>query len=146
MSQISASNPVDQALTSRTGNQFNSMSSEDFLQIMFAELSNQDPFQPNDSAALLEQLNSIRSIESDIRLVDQLQALVLENQLASAANLIGKMVTGLSDGNQRVTGEVIAVHRQGDDVQLELDSGYLLPVGAVENIESAAPGVLPLQP
>lgn len=59
---------------SSTPSRFSDMSSEDFIKIIFTELSNQDPFQPNDSAALLKQLDSIRSIESDVKLTDQLQS------------------------------------------------------------------------
>lgn len=134
MSQISGlNNSVDAAL-GRTDNQFAAMSSEDFLNIMFTELQNQDPFQPNDSAALLEQLNSIRSIEADTQLIDQLEALVQENQLASSANLIGKQVSGLTAANDRVTGVVMSVLRQGDQIALELDNGLLVPVENVDAI------------
>lgn len=143
MSQLSTVDPLQEAVqTPRTVNRFNDMSSEDFIRIMFTELSNQDPFQPNDSSALLEQLNSIRSIESDLTLVDQLKALVLENQLASAANLIGKHVTGLTSANDRVTGQVVSVTRQGNDVELELDSGHRLSIESVEAIDQA-PGASP---
>ena len=137
MSQITAFDPIEQsgATAPRTANRFSEMSSEDFIRIMFTELSNQDPFQPNDSAALLEQLNSIRSIESDLTLVDRLESLVTENQLASAANLIGKMVTGLTEDNDRVSGQVISVLRQGDEVFVELDSGARLSVNAIESID-----------
>ena len=38
-------------------NRFNELSSEDFMKIIFTELQQQDPFEPNDSSALLEQLN-----------------------------------------------------------------------------------------
>ncbi|MHC4127429.1 MAG: flagellar hook capping FlgD N-terminal domain-containing protein, partial [Planctomycetota bacterium] len=113
MSQISAFDPTAEALRSTTPNGFSSMKSEDFIRVIFAELANQDPFQPSDSAALLEQLSSIRSIESDLELTDQLNALVLENQLASASNLIGKMVGGLTTTNDRVAGTVVSVIRQG---------------------------------
>ena len=59
MSQIQAFDPALTELQARTPSRFDSLSSEDFIRIMFAELANQDPFQPNDSAALLDQLNSI---------------------------------------------------------------------------------------
>ncbi|MHC4991145.1 MAG: flagellar hook capping FlgD N-terminal domain-containing protein [Planctomycetota bacterium] len=137
MSTISGVDPVQDAL-GRTDNAFSSMSSEDFIRIMFTELSNQDPFQPNDSGALLEQMNSIRSIESDINLVDQLKSLVFENQLASAANLVGRTITGLTTTNDRVTGEVIAARREGDTVTLELASGHSVRLDAVESIESTS--------
>jgi flagellar basal-body rod modification protein FlgD len=134
MSQISAFNPTDAALQPRTPSQFSRMSSEDFIRIIFTELSNQDPFQPNDSAALLEQLNSIRSIESDIKLTDQLQSLVFENQLASASNMIGKFIGGLTADSDRVAGFVVSVIRQGASVQLELDNGWLVPIDGVETV------------
>ncbi len=68
---------------------FQAMTTEDFVRIIFTELSHQDPFKPNDSGALLEQLNSIRSIESDLKLMERLDRLVVENQLASAGALVG---------------------------------------------------------
>jgi flagellar basal-body rod modification protein FlgD len=134
MTQISAFNPLDAAPAATGVNRFSELSTEDFVKIIFTELSNQDPFQPNDSAALLEQLNSIRSIESDLTLMDRLGDLVLENQLASASNLIGKMVTGLTEDAQRVTGQVVSVIRQGQDVLLELDGGDLLAMKSLEAI------------
>ena len=117
-----------------TPNQFSEMSSEEFINIIFTELSNQDPFEPTDSAALLQQLSSIRSIESDFKLSQQLETLVHENQLASAGNLIGKIVGGLTQDNQRVAGWVVSAHREGNDVYLELDSGWLMPINNVETI------------
>lgn len=135
MTQISAFNPADAALQqSHVPSQFSKMSSEDFIRIIFTELSNQDPFQPNDSAALLEQLDSIRSIESDLKLTDQLQSLVFENQLASASGMIGKFIGGLTAGNERVAGYVVSVIRQGEDVNLELDNGWVVPIGGVETV------------
>ena len=92
MSQIASINPVGQGIQSTTSNRFSDLSSEDFIRIIFTELSNQDPFQPNDSSALLDQLNSIRSIESDIQLTERLQDLVFENQLAGASNMLGNLL------------------------------------------------------
>jgi flagellar hook assembly protein FlgD len=140
MSQIPAFSPVADAVADRTPNQFSSLSSEDFIRIIFTELSSQDPFEPNDSAALLEQLSSIRGIEADLNLMDQMEALVLENQLASAANMIGRTVTGRSEINERVTGRVVAVAREGDSVTLELESGHRVPMSSIESVnESEAP-------
>ena len=120
------------AATSTSG--FSAMNSEDFVRIMFTELQNQDPFQPNDSAALLEQLNSIRSIESDMQLTKQLESIVFQNQLAGAGNMIGRYVQGMADGGVRVDGRVISVLRQGDMVGVELDSGWILELDDIELI------------
>lgn len=133
MSQINAPDLFGSVERTTTSG-FASMSSEDFIKIMFTELTNQDPLAPTDSAALLEQMNSIRSIESDMQMVDNMQSLVFENQLASASSLIGKFVGGLDWSGVRIGGIVSAVVRQGDEIALELDSGAFLPVSGVETI------------
>lgn len=113
---------------------FGALDSEEFLNIMFTELQNQDPFEPNDSSALLEQLNSIRSIESDMALTSQLESIVFQNQLAGASNLIGRYIQGMAPGGNRVDGQVISVIRQGDTIGVELDTGWVIDVDQVELI------------
>lgn len=115
-------------------NQFSEMKTEDFIDIIFTELTNQDPLEPNDSSALLEQLNSIRSIESDVALTDKLQSLVTENQLAAASNMIGKYIAGMNEESNRVQGYVVSAAREGDTIKLELDNGWTVPIGSVESI------------
>jgi flagellar basal-body rod modification protein FlgD len=144
MSTINTANPIDAAARASTPSRFSEMSTEDFVRIIFTELSNQDPFKPNDSAALLEQLNSIRSIESDIKLTEQLQTLVTENQLAAASGMIGKFVGGLSEENVRVAGFVVSAVRRGDETALELDNGWFVPISNVETIID--PDALPDEP
>lgn len=133
MSSIQAAAGVQTGGTSGASS-FSSMDSEEFIKIIFTELQNQDPFEPNDSAALLEQLNSIRSIESDMELTSQLKQIVFQNQLAGAGNLIGRYVQGLSTEGTRVDGKVISVIRQGDAIGVELDTGWIVEVDQVELI------------
>ena len=71
ISDFSTTNPA-----SSTDDAFNTLSSAEFLQIIFTELQNQDPLEPQDSQAMLNQLSSLRSIESDTKMVDSLQSLV----------------------------------------------------------------------
>lgn len=133
MSAISAN--AAGAIGGNTGsNRFNELSSEDFMKIIFTELQQQDPFEPNDSSALLEQLNSIRAIESDIDLTENLKSIVFQNQLATAGNLIGKTIEGLTATNDRVVGNVFAVIREGENVTLQLDTGWEVPADNVQVI------------
>ena len=142
MSQIPSIDQTGTALRSTTPSGFSALSSEDFMRIMFTQLANQDPFAPSDSSALLEQMNSIRSIEANIDLMQRLDALVFENKLSSAANLIGKEVEGLTAEGNRVTGTVVSVLRQRDDIVIELDTGWMIPIDNVETIrEQPAPAV-----
>ena len=119
---------------STTTSRFEELSSEDFIRIIFTELSNQDPFEPNDSSALLEQLNSIRSIESDLQLQDRLENLVTQNQLASAGSLVGTFVSGLTADLARADGLVIGISRNGEQVNLDLDNGYQIPMNQLETV------------
>jgi hypothetical protein len=84
---------------------------------------------------LLEQLQSIRSIESDMELSKQLEGIVFQNQLASAGNLIGKRVAGLTADNERIGGTVKSVARNGEEIALVLDNGWVLPMENVEYID-----------
>ncbi|MBL9119781.1 MAG: hypothetical protein JNL80_07700 [Phycisphaerae bacterium] len=120
--------------TAASTNRFSDLTSEEFIKIIFTELSNQDPFKPNDSSALLEQLNSIRSIESDTQLTKQLSSIVTQNQLATAGNLIGRQVQGLTPDSERVSGMVVSVAKQKDSVSLLLDNGWVVPMDSVETI------------
>lgn len=139
MTQIPATNPLDTVARPNVGNRFSAMSSEDFVRIIFTELANQDPLAPNDSNALLQQLSSLRSIESDIQLIDQLKSLVTESQLAAGSNLIGKFVIGLTATNDRVAGNVRSVSREDDSVVLKLDNGFTVPFESLDTIHDTDP-------
>ncbi len=131
MSRISAFDPASRA-TAAGANAFSELTSEEFVKIMFTELSNQDPLKPNDSTQMLEQLSSLRSIQSDIELGNKLESIVTQNQLSTAGSLIGKYVSGLTEGGNRVVGEVVAVARTSDGPVLRLSNNYVLPFRNVD--------------
>lgn len=116
------------------GNGLEDISSDQFMKILIAELSQQDPFEPQDSGALLEQLSALRNIESQINLQEQIEGLVLQNSVSGAANLIGKEVDGLDTSNTQVTGVVTSVRVQEGKAILELSSGRTLPIDRVSEI------------
>ncbi|RMH29038.1 MAG: hypothetical protein D6693_02555 [Planctomycetota bacterium] len=129
------------AITSATGaappsatNAFNDITSDEFIRIMFSELTNQDPLAPNDTKAVLDQISSIRSIESDLKLSDKLEALVSQNELASAGTLIGKFVSGLTDDGARVADLVLSVTQTRNGAVLNLASGAQVSMSRVEEI------------
>jgi flagellar basal-body rod modification protein FlgD len=126
--------------TSATRDAFSDLSSADFVRIMFTELSNQDPLKPNDTNAMLQQLSSLRSIQSDIDLGSQLEAVVTQNQLATAGALIGKYITGLTDQNQRVVGLVDSVSKTEDGPVLNLTNGYKVPFDSIDQMFAGRSG------
>lgn len=113
---------------------FGNLSSEDFIKVMVEELSNQDPFEPQDSGALLEQLSSLRNIESQFQLQESISSLVLQNQMSAAGSLIGKVVTGLNDVNDSVEGLVTSVRLRDGEVMLELDTGHTVAMDRIKTI------------
>lgn len=113
---------------------FGKLSSEQFIKVMIEELTHQDPFEPQDSSALLEQLSSLRNIESQLALEKQLGNLVLQNQVASAGGLIGKVVTGKDSGLDEISGLVTSVRVQDGSVYLELDTGNTLAMDRITEI------------
>lgn len=119
-------------------NPFAEVTSEEWLGIILEELSNQDPFEPNDTSATLEQLNSLRSIESDLSLQDQLESLVLQNSIGQAGSLIGKEVEGLSATGLNVTGTVASVRVVEGKSQLQLESGSTIEFKNVTNVANAS--------
>lgn len=132
MSAIDSTLPPGSPTSTRNG--FSELSSEEFIKIIFTELQHQDPTAPSDSASLLNQLSSLRSIQSDMDLSSKLQSLVTQNQLAAAGNLIGEFVSGLTFGNQRAAGWVVSISRTADGPILNLDNGYRLPFNNVDEI------------
>ena len=71
-------------------------------------------------------------------LQEQIGALVLQNQVAAASGMIGKLVQGLSVDNFRVVGVVESVHIAGDDVTLTLDSGDEVQMSRLEAVTDVA--------
>lgn len=124
--------------TGTTTSGFSALTSEQFINVMIKQLQQQDPFKPQDSSALLEQISSIRNIESQVNLQDSLKNLVLQNQIVSAGNMIGKLVRGLDDSSNQVNGIVTAVRVVEGKAVLELDSGKTLKVNNVTAISNAS--------
>jgi len=113
---------------------FADLSSEEFMDILISELKNQDPLDPQDTTKLLEQLSSLRTIESQTNLQDKLENLVEQNQVSAASNMIGKVVQGVDSTNTNSTGLVVSVRVTQDGVFLELDNGRSMEMSQVTAI------------
>lgn len=136
MSQINAMYGFSQPYQSRG---MGDLTSADFSKIIFTELSNQDPMSPNDTNALLQQISTLRSIQADTDLSDQLQSLVYQNQFTAGATLLGRRVSGVSDGNQRVQGTVRAVSNTPYGAVVSLDNGARVFLSQVDELLAPTP-------
>lgn len=102
---------------------FSALTSGQFLQIIFTELSNQDPLAPSDTQSMLNQLSTLRSIESDTQMVQSLGQMVRQTELAGASQLIGSLVSGITLDNRRVSDLVISVSMTQDGPVLNMFDG-----------------------
>lgn len=107
----------------RTPNAYETLTSGDFLRIMFAELSRQDPTKPTDSKDLLDQLGSIRSIESDTTLTKRLEEFSKQNEITSAGSLVGTFVEGRTSLGEETRGFVDSISVTREGIVLNLSSG-----------------------
>ncbi len=113
------------------------LKTEDFVNLMVTQLQNQDPLEPTGNEALLSQMSQIGQLESSTKLQESLTTMVLQNNLASAGNMIGKDVKGFAsvgDETVAVEGQVTSVRVEGDNVWLELDTGHTVDLTKVTEV------------
>jgi flagellar basal-body rod modification protein FlgD len=85
-----------------------------FLQLMIAELTNQDPLNPMDNTQLVQQIGHLRQISATDKLTTSLDAVQTGQSLTTASGLIGKNIVAISDDGGNVTGKV-------DRVSIDVD-------------------------
>lgn len=111
----SSTGATSSAANSAQGNGLNDVDMNQFLNLMITELQNQDPLNPTDNAALLEQIGQLRSISSNDQLVNTLSSFSNTQELTTASSLIGKKVRGLDVKGSEVDGAVSSVSVKIDE-------------------------------
>lgn len=106
---------TDRAGAARTGNK--NLGKDEFLQLLVAQMKNQDPINPMDGTQFAAQLAQFNSVEQLINLNSGMQALAESQQMmnsglsnAMAASLAGKTVRALSDKVGLTAGSEAKVH------------------------------------
>lgn len=99
-----------------------------FLQLLVAELKNQDPTQPMDGKALISQLAQLNQTQSS-------QQMVTLQQESFASSLIGKTVTGTMNGKP-LAGQVTSFTINGSSVLLSVN-GQSMNVTSVQQVAGA---------
>ncbi|MFN0196993.1 MAG: flagellar hook assembly protein FlgD [Planctomycetaceae bacterium] len=126
----SASNTID---PSKTG--FSGMTSQDFMKLLIAQLRNQDPLQPTDNEQLLNQITSMRELQSNLELESTLKSITTNQQFASAASLLGQTITGTTSSKEPVTGVVSQIFLKDNSVILGVDDKEV-PLANVSTIKA----------
>ena len=114
------------------------LTASDFINMMVTQLQNQDPLQPTDSSQLLSQMSQIGQLQASTSLQTTLSQIMMQSQLTSAGNLIGKHVTGMDAQGNPIKGVVNSVKMKSDGVYVELDTAQELSLSQVNTIDGNA--------
>lgn len=126
------------ATTPAQNNSFAALGSQEFLQLLITQLTNQDPLEPTGNEELLRQIASIRDIELSTSMSESLRGLTGRQSFTSASALIGQYVTSLTgaDGSIR-SGLVVGVRfTEGNSAVLQLSSGAEVPIEQVAGVQA----------
>ena len=98
-----------------------------FLTLLVAQLKNQDPTEPRDSAQYIAQLATFSNVEQSIKSNAKLDQLMTAFALSQADDVIGRTVTS-ADGS--ISGQVTALKVVTGGALAILANGVELPLGA----------------
>jgi flagellar basal-body rod modification protein FlgD len=114
-SNFSNATSKSSSANSLEGGGLNDVDVSQFLNLMITELQNQDPLNPTDNAALMEQIGQLRSISANDTLIKTLTSFSTTQELTTASGLIGKKVKGLDSDAKEVNGAVSSVSVKVDE-------------------------------
>lgn len=133
MSQIQAFNTLTQPREPQNNESaLNDLDLDSFLDLMIAELQNQDPLNPLENDQLLAQISQIREVGATDRLTNTLDAVLLGQNVSSATNLIGADVVALTDEGERISGNVQKVTIDGASPKLDVAINMQVAAGSLE--------------
>jgi flagellar basal-body rod modification protein FlgD len=122
MSSVTATNSFTNAsgaASSSSADSNNTVSQDQFLQLLVTQLQNQDPNNPTDQTQMLAQLAQFSSLSEMTTLNSTMSNSAQFNQMAQSASLIGKTVTAGTTASP-VTGTVSYVTVQSGKAYLNI--------------------------
>jgi flagellar basal-body rod modification protein FlgD len=95
-----------------------------FLQLLVAQMKNQDPTEPTESSEYLAQFAAFSNVEQGIQINERLDALLSQGMVMQAGSLIGKTYT-----KGDVTGVIKSVTFENGGLTLTLADGKKVALG-----------------
>lgn len=120
----SKSSSSTNSTTSSTGVDYNT-----FLQLLVAEMKNQDPTNPMDTSQYMSQFAQLSSVEQAMQTNTKLDALLSSQSLSQANGLIGKTVSFTDSTGASFSGKVASVSINSDGSIATLENGTKVAIG-----------------
>lgn len=125
------------------------LSKDDFLKLLVAQMTNQDPTAPMDSGQFVTQMAQFTSLEQTQNMgsaIDKLVATQADNSLSDKATMIGKKITWTEsstdeNGNNISTtlaGIVNAVNIKDGQISYVTDSGKTVDPSTITEVSDSA--------
>ena len=121
----SKSNSIDQTTTTSS----NGVDYNTFLQLLIAEMKNQDPTNPMDTSQYMSQFAQLSTVEQAMQTNSKLDALLSSQSLSQANGLIGKTVSFTDATGASFSGKVVSVAINSDGSIATLQDGTKVAVG-----------------
>jgi len=119
------SNSTDSLTTTSS----NSVDYNTFLQLLIAEMKNQDPTNPMDTSQYMSQFAQLSTVEQAMQTNSKLDALLSSQSLSQANGLIGKTVSFTDSSGASFSGKVVSVAINSDGSIATLQDGTKVAVG-----------------
>ncbi|WP_409561316.1 flagellar hook assembly protein FlgD [Hyphomicrobium sp. B1] len=105
MTTVPATGGTSGTQTSSSSQSSTTLDYNDFLQLMVAQLQNQDPLNPTDTNEFMSQIAEFSNVEQSINANSKLDQLLVNSNISQASTMIGLVITG-TDGTQGVVQSV----------------------------------------
>ena len=135
-SGTSSASSTSSATTAASSAAAASINFNDFLQMMIAEMKNQDPTNPSDPTQYLTQIAQFSNVQQGIVTNTTLNSMLTTSSLDQAENLIGKTVTS-ADGTTTGTVASVALSSSGNPTAT-LTNGATLTLDNTVTISAAS--------
>jgi flagellar basal-body rod modification protein FlgD len=109
------------------------LTQRDFLKLLVAQMTSQDPLKPTDSQDLLSQMTQFSTLNANTALQTQIAQMQALSQFSEAGSLLGKQVTLQLDGSTTAEGIVTGVDTSSITPQL-IVNGQLYSLGQVLSV------------
>ncbi len=126
ISTVNMNTQVNQPTTTASDAATATVDYNGFLRLLIAQMKNQDPTKPMDSAQLMSQLASFSNVEQGIKMNQKLDTMMTSLALSQADGIVGRTIVS-ADG--QISGTVLALHVVSGGAVAILQDGREVPLG-----------------
>jgi flagellar basal-body rod modification protein FlgD len=126
MTTVSGTGGTTNTSGTSTSGASSTLNYNDFLQLMVAQLQNQDPLNPTDSSQFMSQIAEFSNVEQSINANTKLGQLLVNSNISQASTMIGLTIKG-TDGTE---GTIQSVRIDSTGSTAVLTNGQQVPIEA----------------